>query len=202
MRKTGSAGSTSRATLCGRMTGYSEAIDAAVRLAGKDGERGMKPRTPAQGPFCVFPRAVPKKHQEKKAPFRSRPNTETKFALGSGGMSDSNRKPSCSADQLIVAPVLKKLPLKFCELFSICAIVRAAFHSTSKETFARTGKTPAMGGLGSPSPCVRELARSWSSKTFKSRTRKWARASSKSTSTASCLTGVIQNTSFRSTCTL
>src|SRR6266550_4803331 len=95
-----------------------------------------------------------------------------------------------------------QLPLKFCELFSICAIVRAAFHSTSKETFARTGKTPAMGGLGSPSPCVRELARSWSSKTFKSRTRKWARASSKSTSTASCLTGVIQNTSFRSTCTL
>src|SRR5260370_16570699 len=94
----------------------------------------------------------------KKTPFRSRPNTETRFALGSGGVSDSNRKPDCSADQEIVAPVLKKLPLKFCELFSICAIARAPFHSTSKETFARTGKTPGLVGLGSPSPSVSALA--------------------------------------------
>ena len=42
--------------------------------------------------------------QPKKTPFRSRPSTETKFAFGSGGTSDWNWKPGCSADQLIVAP--------------------------------------------------------------------------------------------------
>src|SRR5258708_4779831 len=85
----------------------------------RHGERGIKPRTPSNALFCEFPRAVREKGQEKKTPFRSRPKTEIRFALGSGGVSDSNRKPDCSADQLIVAPVLKKLPLKFCELFSI-----------------------------------------------------------------------------------
>lgn len=42
--------------------------------------------------------------QPKKTPFRSRPSTETRFAFGSGGTSDWNWKPGCSADQLIVAP--------------------------------------------------------------------------------------------------
>src|SRR5215467_3309254 len=161
------------------MTGKLEAIDAAVRLAGQGGERGAKHGTPSIGRFCVFPCAVCKAGQEKKTPFRSRPNTEIKFAFGSGGASDSNRKPGCSADQRIVAPVLKKLPLKFCELFSISAIARAPFHSTSKETFARTGNIPGMAGVGgmaaglagSPNPCVRELARSWSSNALRSRTR-------------------------------
>src|SRR5229473_2647280 len=77
-----------------------------------------------------------RKHQEKKTPLRSRPSTEIKFAFRSGGMSDSNRKPACSADQLIVASVLKKLPLNIWALFSISAIAKTPFHSTSKETFA------------------------------------------------------------------
>lgn len=47
----------------------------------------------------------------KKAPFCSRPSTEIKFLLGSG-ISDSKRNPGCSADHLIVAPVLKNEPLK------------------------------------------------------------------------------------------
>src|SRR5260370_23887541 len=89
-----------------------------------------------------------RKNQEKKTPLRSRPSTEIKFALGSGGMSDSNRKPACSADQLIVAPVLKKLPLNIWVLFSISVGARAPFHSTSKETFARTANIPGMAGEG------------------------------------------------------
>src|SRR5260370_27403400 len=76
-----------------------------------------------------------RKHQEKKTPFRSRPSTEIKFALGSGGMSDSNRKPGCSADQLTVAAVLRKLPLNLWVLFSISAIAKNPFHSTAKNTF-------------------------------------------------------------------
>ena len=99
-------------------------------------------------------------NQEKKTPFCSRPTTETRFALESGGESDWNLNPGCSADQVIVAPVLKKVPLKCCELFSICAAARAPSHSTSKETFARTGKIPGIGGVGRPSPCVSELTTS------------------------------------------
>src|SRR5947208_2785064 len=76
---------------------------------------------------------------------------------------------------------------------SLSAIDSAPSHSTSNETFACTGKTAEMGGVGSPSPCVSELARSWSSKTSMPCTRSRAHASSKSTSTASCLTGIIQN---------
>jgi hypothetical protein len=38
----------------------------------------------------------------KNTPFFSRPSTETRFREGSGA-SDSNRKPGCSADHLIVA---------------------------------------------------------------------------------------------------
>jgi len=104
-------------------------------------------------------------NQEKKIPFCSCPTTETRFAWGSGGMSDSNRKPVCSADQLIVAPVLKNEPLKCCDVFSICAIATAPFHSTSKETFARTGKMPGIGGLGRPRPCVNQqlISRQWRS---------------------------------------
>lgn len=76
-----------------------------------------------------------------------------------------------------------------------------------RHTLARTGK---IGGIpvggttvaGSPKPCVSELAMSWSSKTSMLRTSNRACASSKSTRTASCLVGVIQKTSLRSTCTL
>ena len=39
--------------------------------------------------------------QLKKTPFSSRPSTEIKFAAGSGGVSDWNWKPGCSADQTI-----------------------------------------------------------------------------------------------------
>src|ERR1700675_2844426 len=63
--------------------------------------------------FCIPLRAAcetAKAHQEKKTPLFSRPGTETRFALGSGGVSDWNRKPGCSADQLIVAPVLRNVP--------------------------------------------------------------------------------------------
>jgi hypothetical protein len=56
----------------------------------------------------------------KKTPFCSRPNTETKFRPGSG-VSVSNRKPGCSTDHLIVAPVLRNEPLKLCALLRICA---------------------------------------------------------------------------------
>lgn len=49
----------------------------------------------------------------KNAPFCSRPSTEIRFRPGSG-ISDSNWKPGCSADHLIVAPVLRNEPLKLC----------------------------------------------------------------------------------------
>ena len=39
--------------------------------------------------------------QLKKTSFFSRPSTEIKFAAGSGGVSDWNWKPGCSADQTI-----------------------------------------------------------------------------------------------------
>ena len=51
----------------------------------------------------------------KNMPFCSRPSTEIRLRAGSG-VSDSNRKPGCSTDHLIVAPVLKNGPLKVCVL--------------------------------------------------------------------------------------
>ena len=53
--------------------------------------------------------------QLKKTPFFSRPSTEIKFAAGSGGVSDWNGKPGCSADQTIVVLVLKKVLLNCCD---------------------------------------------------------------------------------------
>lgn len=52
----------------------------------------------------------------KKTPFCSRPSTEIRFREGFGA-SDSKRKPSCSADHLTVAPVLRNEPIKRCESF-------------------------------------------------------------------------------------
>lgn len=52
---------------------------------------------------------------EKKTPFCSRPSTEIRFVAGLGA-SDWKRKPACSADQLIVAAVLRNVPLNPCEL--------------------------------------------------------------------------------------
>src|ERR1041384_7668917 len=91
-------------------------------------------------------------NQEKKTPFCSRPTTEIRFAVGSGGMSDSKWKPFCSEDQAMVASVLKNVPLKCCAAFSISAVASTPFHSTSNETLAGTGKTGGMGGEGSPRP--------------------------------------------------
>jgi hypothetical protein len=96
----------------------------------------------------------------KKTPFFSRPRTETRFACGLGGVSDRKWKPGWWANQLIVAPVLRNVPLNCCEAFLIFAVAIAPSHCTSKETLAWTGKTPAMGGVGIPSPSVSELARS------------------------------------------
>jgi hypothetical protein len=104
---------------------------------------------------CVVPIV-----QLKKTPFSSCPSTETRFAFGLGGVSDWKWKPGCCADQVIVAPVLRNIPLNCCEVFSISAVAIAPSHFTSKDTLARTGKTPGMGGVGIPSPSVSALARS------------------------------------------
>ena len=96
----------------------------------------------------------------------------------------------------------EEVTLKGCAVFSICAIARCRSTPRQKKPWRETGKTPGIGGAGIPNPWVNELARSWSSKTSRSRTSRRAREPSKSTSTASCFTGIIQNTPLRPTCTL
>ena len=96
----------------------------------------------------------------KKNPFFSCTNTETRFACGLGGVSDWKWKPGWSADHVIVAPVLRNVPLNCCEVFLISAVAIAPPHFTSKDTLAGTGYTPCIGGVGMTSPSVSALARS------------------------------------------
>jgi hypothetical protein len=101
----------------------------------------------------------------KNTPFCSCPSTEIRLRAGLAG-SESKRKPGCSEDHWIVALVSRNEPWKLCPVLWICAAETIPFHSTSKETVARVGKTGGIGGYGkprspgSPNPCVNELAKS------------------------------------------
>ena len=101
----------------------------------------------------------------KNTPFCSCPSTEIRLRAGLAG-SESKRKPGCSEDHWIVALVSRNEPWKLCPVLWIWAAETIPFHSTSKETVARVGKTGGIWGYGkprspgSPNPCVNELAKS------------------------------------------